>query len=72
MDGCKSGNKQIKNTLSYINSTEDNVSLLAEEKQARELGIKGVPCFIINKEFVLFGAQDANSFRKIFNSILNE
>ena len=61
-----------KNTLSYINSTEDNVSLLAEEKQARELGIKGVPCFIINKEFVLFGAQDANSFRKIFNSILNE
>ena len=59
-------------TLKYLKSTEDNENLLAEEKYARELGVKGVPCFIINKSFVLFGAQDKKNFLEIFNKIYNE
>ena len=54
-----------------MQSKEDNENLLAEETHARKLGIKGVPCFIINKELVLFGAQDKKSFSEIFNSIIN-
>ena len=45
-------------TLDYLISDEDNVNLLNEEKHAKELGIKGVPCFIINKKFVLYGAPN--------------
>jgi predicted DsbA family dithiol-disulfide isomerase len=53
-------------TMQYLKSDEDRDTLLSEEIQARELGIKGVPCFIINREFVLFGAQDKNKFLDIF------
>ena len=61
-----------KNILNYLTSDVDKKNLLAEEKQARNLGIQGVPCFIINKELVLFGAQDKNKFLEIFNKILND
>ena len=56
-------------TLQYLKSDEDEDNLLAEEIQARELGIKGVPCFIINRKFVLFGAQDKKNFLDIFHKI---
>ena len=55
--------------MNYLKSDEDNQNLLAEETHARELGVKGVPCFIINKEFVLFGAQDKKIFLDIFEKI---
>ena len=60
------------NTLQYLQSDKDRNNLLAEETHARELGIQGVPCFIINKEFVLFGAQDKKNFLDIFHKIKNE
>ena len=55
-------------TLNYLFSDEDNESLLDEERFAKELGVKGVPCFIINKKFVLYGAQNKENFINIFNS----
>ncbi|MFL2509671.1 MAG: DsbA family protein [Alphaproteobacteria bacterium] len=55
----------------YLQSKEDRDNLLAEESHAKELGVTGVPCFIINKEFVLFGAQEKKNFLEIFNSINN-
>ena len=58
-------------TLDYLNSDIDKKSLLSEEKYARQMGIKGVPCFIVNKEFVLVGAQDKNKFIDIFKRIFN-
>ena len=56
-------------TMQYLKSDEDKDNLLSEEIQARELGIKAVPCFIINREFVLFGAQDKKKFLDIFNKM---
>lgn len=58
-------------TLEYLKSDKDNDNLLSEEKHARELGVKGVPCFIVNKELVLFGAQDKKIFTDIFSKIVN-
>ena len=58
-----------KQTLAYLKSDEDKKNLLAEEKQARDFGINGVPCFIINKEYVLFGAQEKNKFLDIFKKL---
>jgi predicted DsbA family dithiol-disulfide isomerase len=53
----------------YIISKEDNNSLLNEEKQAKNIGINGVPCFIFNKELVVNGAQPTKNFIQIINSI---
>ena len=60
-----------ENTLEYLKSNKDKENLLQEEKHARSLGVKGVPCFIVNKEFVLFGAQEKNKFLDIFKNIIN-
>ena len=40
-----------------------------KKSMQRKLGVKGVPCFIINKKFVLYGAQTKENFINIFNSI---
>ena len=66
---AKQHNIYDEKTLQYLKSDEDRDKLLAEELQARDLGIKGVPCFIINKEFVLIGAQDKKNFLDIFQKI---
>ena len=56
-------------TPNYLISDQDNENLLNEEKHAKKLGVKGVPCFIINQKFVLYGAQNKENFINIFNTI---
>ena len=53
----------------YIISKEDNDSLLNEEKQAKNIGINSIPCFIFNKEFVVSGAQSTKNFIQIIDSL---
>ena len=55
----------------YIISTENNDTLLNEEKQAKKIGINSVPCFIFNKEIVVSGAQSTKNFTQIINSLNN-
>ena len=55
----------------YIISKEDNDSLLNEEKQAKNIGINSVPCFIFNKEIVVSGAQQTKNFNQIIDSLNN-
>ena len=58
--------EKIKN---YLESSSDNKSLLNEQNQAKKIGIKGIPCFIFNKELVVSGAQPKESFIQIINSL---
>ena len=60
-----------ENIEKYIISEEDNESLLNEEKQAKNIGINSVPCFIFNKEIVINGAQPMKNFIQIINSLNN-
>ena len=53
----------------YLLSEQDNENLLNEAKQASDIGISGVPCFIFNKEFVINGAQSSDIFKNIINSL---
>lgn len=55
----------------YIISKKDNDSLLNEEKQAKNIGINSVPCFIFNKEIVVSGAQPTKNFIQIIDSLNN-
>jgi predicted DsbA family dithiol-disulfide isomerase len=47
----------------------DLETLEEEEAAAREMGITGVPCFIIQGRFVLEGAQPAETWQKVIAEI---
>ena len=66
---AKQHNIYDKNTLNYLSSDEDKENLLGEQIQAQNLGIKSVPCFIVDKKIVLFGAQDKKVFYDLFKTM---
>ena len=50
----------------YLLGDENLMEVRQEDSAARRLGIQGVPCFIINKQFSLSGAQEPEAFFPIF------
>lgn len=40
-----------------------------EDRQARELGISGVPCFIFDRRYAVSGAQPVEVFRQVFDEV---
>lgn len=44
----------------------------AEENYWREQNITGVPAFIINGKYMVPGAQDADTFRRLFDKVLEK
>lgn len=41
-----------------------------EERRWLEEGIQAVPCFIINQQYMVQGAQDSSAFARMFNKLL--
>ena len=52
----------------YLRSGNDAQLIRTQDKRSRELGISGVPCFIINDEFVVSGAQEPEVFLQVFDA----
>jgi predicted DsbA family dithiol-disulfide isomerase len=50
----------------YLASDEDAAAIRAEDEYARQIGIQGVPCFIINQQYALSGAQPPEAFLEVF------
>ena len=69
---AKDTNIYEKKIEKYIVSSQDNDNLFNEEKQARKIGINGVPCFIFNKKFVVNGAQPKENIIKMISSLDND
>ena len=67
---AKHNNLDEQETKHYLTSNQDKENILKEEVKAKKMGIKGVPCFIINKEYVLFGVQEKNSFINLFDKLI--
>ncbi len=44
-------------TRAYLDSDEDAETVRAEDARARQIGIQGVPTFILNEKYVLSGAH---------------
>lgn len=55
-----------------INSDEDLQNINARIQNAGEKGVNGVPCFIINNQYVLQGAQSTKLWIKVIDEILNK
>jgi predicted DsbA family dithiol-disulfide isomerase len=43
-----------------------------EDSYAREIGIQGVPCFIIERKYAISGAQDPTVFLQVFDVVERE
>lgn len=56
-----------KETEAYLNSNEDLDVVKAEDIQARQLGIQGVPFFIMDRQYAISGAQEAEAFYPLFD-----
>ncbi len=56
----------------YLRSEEDIERMRAEDMKAREMGIQGVPCFIVNQKYAISGAQEPAAFLQIFERIAGE
>lgn len=50
----------------YLAGSEDDETIRQEDAFARQIGIQGVPCFIIDRQYAVSGAQPAEAFLEIF------
>ena len=54
-------------TETFLNSDEGVDAVRGEDARARQLGIEGVPCFIVDKRFAISGAQEPEAFYSLFD-----
>ena len=59
-------------TRDYLESDEDADKIRAEDAMARQMGISGVPCFIINRKYAISGAQEPAVFLQALQTIDQE
>ena len=57
---------------SLLDSDKDIDLIEREDQLAREMGVTGVPCFIINNQYMLMGAQDPQRLAKGLATIYAE
>ncbi len=55
-----------------LNGNSDLAETIAEDKKAREMGIQGVPCFIIGASYAVQGAQNTDTWANIITEIVEK
>jgi len=61
-----------ENIAQSINSDEDLQNITERIQNAGEKGVNGVPCFIINNQYVLQGAQSTELWIQVIDDISNK
>lgn len=56
----------------YLRGDADADAVRAEDAFAREVGISGVPCFIIERKYAISGAQSPETFHDVFARVRQE
>ena len=59
-------------TLNFLQSNRDTDTIIAEDELARRLGVKGVPCFIINRKYAVSGAQSPEVIVQVFDLAIQD
>jgi predicted DsbA family dithiol-disulfide isomerase len=59
-------------TSDFLAGGEETEAVLAEDVYARQLGIGGVPCFIVDGRYALSGAQEPEAFLPLFDLVAAE
>ena len=53
--------------LRYLEGDEDRSAVIAVDHAARQMGIQGVPCFVVDRRFAVSGAQEPSAFLPVFD-----
>jgi predicted DsbA family dithiol-disulfide isomerase len=61
-----------KKTRAYLETDEDADQVRQEDAMARNMGVSGVPCFILNRKYAISGAQAPEVFKQAFAQVLQE
>lgn len=56
----------------YLASDEDRSHIVGLDEKMRRIGISGVPCFIVEDEYAISGAQSPEIFHQIFDLVRQE
>ncbi len=59
-------------TRAYLESDEDVEKIQNEDRMAREMGVQGVPCFIVNNKYAVSGAQEPAVFHQLLDKVAAE
>jgi len=51
----------------YLATEEDADAVRAEDAGARQMGVQGVPCFIVDRRYAVSGAQEPEYFMPLFD-----
>jgi predicted DsbA family dithiol-disulfide isomerase len=57
-------------TAVFLESDEDVDAIKSEDMQARQLGIQGVPFYILDQQYAVSGAQEPEAFYPLFDLLL--
>jgi len=69
LDVAESAGMEREVVARLLDGDADRAELDAEEAQARQMGVTGVPCFIIGGRYVLQGAQDPETWKKVIREL---
>jgi predicted DsbA family dithiol-disulfide isomerase len=58
-------------TRDFLTSDAERDEIVAEDRNARRLGINAVPCFIFAGQYAISGAQEPEFFLPVFDLVLN-
>lgn len=58
--------------VTYLAGDTDRARILAEDEHVRDLGVSGVPCFVIDGRYAVSGAQSPEVFFQIFDLVREE
>lgn len=60
-----------KDTRDFLESDEARDEVLTSDREARELGVHGVPAFVARDRYVISGAQDPKILGKFIDTAIN-
>ena len=70
LDAAESVGMERAVVKSLLESDADREMLQEEESTAREIGVSGVPCFIVGGKYVVQGAQPPETWVKIIRELM--
>ena len=69
VDIAVSAGLDAKAVRAYLMSDEDDELIREEDAFARKIGIHGVPCFVVERKFMVSGAQPPEVFAQVFQRV---
>ena len=54
----------------YLETDDDLEAVKSEDMQARQLGIQGVPFYILDGQYAISGAQEPEAFHPLFDMLV--